>query len=338
MRGYFGIWMWHYPVLVSLHKVINNMEMTIKEHSCLTLWQVAPVKLFILRCLQERLAHLLSLLLWLLLITLVPSAKLWGSSHTCQVIMGLKCWNGIFVVAADRRHGGGSSADVDGACWSPWRTAARSPPGGRTTSHHSQAPRVLHVETFSLNDLMFLVNSLGIPSFPAQSVRFLEGKSVNERDREGEDKRWNRAPESLLEFVRGGLKEQTDDWTKLDKHTECTGETKETDKGGINGGTSGRSEGWAGDTGVKWPEGHRAHRTGVGLGLGAQPFEEVNEQSTGGINPGSHSRNTQSRRKGGHLGTKACWREQRPAQHRAGKRETSGGTISGDEKKVEWFQ
>lgn len=63
-----------------------------------------------------------------------------------------------------------------------------------------------------------LVALLGSLTFSAKSMGFLERKSVNERSREGKGRRWNRVPWILLEFYRGGMKEQTDKWTKLNKH------------------------------------------------------------------------------------------------------------------------
>ena len=66
------------------------------------------------------------------------------------------------------------------------------------------------------------------PVLFTKSMGCLERKSVNKRSREGKGRRWNKVPWILFEFVRGGMKERTD---KLNTHTECTRETRETDKG-----------------------------------------------------------------------------------------------------------
>lgn len=57
-------------------------------------------------------------------------------------------------------------------------------------------------------EIVFLVALPGILSFSAKSMGFLERKFVNDR-RKGKGRRWNPVPQVLLEFISGGIKEQT---------------------------------------------------------------------------------------------------------------------------------
>ena len=58
-------------------------------------------------------------------------------------------------------------------------------------------------------EIVFLVALLGILSFSAKSMGFLERKFVNDRRRKGKGRKWNPVPQILLEFISGGIKEQT---------------------------------------------------------------------------------------------------------------------------------